>query len=79
MSNKKVVVKLDSKGVQEVLKSSEVVSLLQSHAQTITMQCGEGYNYETKTYKKRSAVNIFPETEEARKDNWENHTLTRFV
>lgn len=76
MSNIKV--ELNDEGVRELLKSPEMDAIIQAKAAAITAGL-KGYDSDLHHYKKRNAVNIFPATKEAAKDNWENHTLTRLL
>ena len=70
---------LNSKGVQDLLKSEEMRAHLTKMASGIQSRCGEGYATDTKQGKKRAYVNIYPETKEAKKDNKKNNTLLKAV
>lgn len=75
----KVYIELNDAGVQELLKSPEMQSILQELAAAKTEQAGDGYGYEVHIGEKRAYCNIFPATPEAKKDNYANNTLERVI
>lgn len=75
MSN--VRFKLNSKGVQELLKGSAMQSILMENARSIAGRAGEGYFSETRVYKKRAVGRAYAGTSEAVHDNYENNTLLK--
>lgn len=75
--SKKVKFVLNRKGVSEILKSGEMDAALESKAGAIVSGLPDGYRAQLHSFKKRDAVYIFPETKEAFRDNWKNHTLSR--
>lgn len=75
MSN--VRFKLNSKGVQELLKGSAMQSILMEDARSIAGRAGEGYFSETRVYKKRAVGRAYAGTSEAIHDNYENNTLLK--
>ncbi len=70
---------MNSKGVQELLKSEEMQAHLTKMASGIQNRCGEGYAFDMKQGKKRAYVNIYPVTQKAKKDNKKNNTLLKAV
>lgn len=73
----KVKFKLNSKGVQELLKGSAMQSILMEQARSIAGSAGEGYFSETRVYKKRAVGRAYAGTSEAVHDNYENNTLLK--
>ncbi len=73
----RVVFKLNSAGVQELLKSSEMQGILREYANRTANSAGSGYSSEVKVYKKRAVGRAFPATEEAVGDNFRNNTLLK--
>lgn len=71
--------KLNPAGVREMLKSSEVAAAVTSEANSKLALLPSGYAVETHYFKKRAAAHIYPKTKEAKKDNWENHRLTKML
>ena len=70
---------LNSKGVQELLKSEEMKAHLTKMASGIQRRCGDGYAFDTKQGKKRAYANIYPETWKAKGDNKKHNTLLKAV
>lgn len=72
-------VELNIEGVRSLLKSSEMKSICEEHARTITNRAGSGY--ETSSYVGINRVNasVIAATYQAKKDNMENNTLIKAV
>lgn len=75
MSN--IRVKLNKAGVRELLKSGEVMAMLESEAKARAARAGDGYTVNTYVGKNRCNAEIVAETQEARRDNLKNNTLLR--
>jgi len=69
----KMKFKLNYKGVGELLKSSEMQSVLASYANEIAATAGDGYD----VYVGKTRANVSVVTEEAAQDNYENNTLLK--
>ena len=74
-----VRIEINDAGVQELLKSSEMQSLLDSYGAQKAAQAGEGYDHAVHVHQKRAVANVFPATKEAAHDNYENNTLLKVV
>ena len=76
----KVKVKLNSAGVEKLLKSAEIENVLEKTAESIRDKCGNGYKV-TKMYKgkHRSNVEVYADTYSAKRDNAKNNTLLKAV
>lgn len=72
----KVKFKLNYQGVGALLHSSEMVSVLQSRAQSVANNAGEGF--EVKQMPTRAIV-VETASRKATKDNLENNTLLKAV
>ncbi|RMI77652.1 hypothetical protein ABNB56_11455 [Streptococcus iniae] len=77
MSN--FVFKLNRAGVSELLKSSEMQSILTEHATTIKNRAGDGYEQDIYVGKNRANAMVKAETFKARRDNSKNNTLLKAV
>lgn len=77
MSKNKFVLNHD--GVGQLLKSPEMVNVLEDHATEIRNSAGVGYGQDTYVGKTRANAMIYAETFKARKDNFENNTLLKAV
>ena len=75
----KVKVKLNRAGVRELLKSAEVMAMLEQEAQTRASAAGAGYGVNTYVGRNRCNAEILAETAAARRDNLDNNTLVRLI
>lgn len=78
MSNVKIV--LNSEGIQELLKSAEVMAECRSHAAEMAATLGTD-DYEVSEYVGSTRVNVSvrAKTDKAIKDNYENNTMLKAV
>lgn len=75
---KQVTVKMNNAGVQEILKSPGVQSLLMSQAERVARAAGPGYVARAGTAgKTRSRAWAVADTPDAMRDNAKNATLLR--
>lgn len=74
-----VLIQLDDAGIQELLKSSEVMAELQAVGATVLGRAGAGYAMDQHSGKTRGNVSIYADTKEAYLDNLNNNTLLRAV
>lgn len=72
-----VKVKLNSAGVQELLKSPEMQSICEEHAQAIQGRCGDGYESDVYVGKTRCNAMVWAGTNQAKRDNLENNTILK--
>ena len=75
----KVKVELNDRGIQDLLKSSGIQSVLKEYGDQKATQAGEGYSSDVHVFKKRAVAHVFAETPEAIHDNYENNTLLKVV
>lgn len=74
----KVKIVLNSAGIQELLKSSEMAAICQDAAGAYMSRLPDGYEIGgTYVGQKRVNVSVGPVTYEAKKDNLENNTMLR--
>lgn len=78
MANK-FTFELNSAGVRELLKSSAMKNICQSHAQKIATRAGTGYEVDTYTGSNRVNASVGTATAEAYRDNLKNNTLLKAV
>lgn len=74
---KKVVFKLDIGGLRELMKSGEMQGALDEAGSAVASTAGDGYGYRTHIASYVAICNVYPETKEAAKDNYENNTLEK--
>lgn len=72
-----VKIKLNTAGVRELLKSSEMQEACRECAEKVLARAGEGYAIEPRNYPERSGYAVKAETRQAYKDNYNNNTLIR--
>lgn len=74
----KVIFKLNPSGVKELLNSSEVRSMLQQYASQKQGAAGAGYALR-ESHTDRVGFTLYPETDEAKRDNLKNNTLEKVI
>ena len=72
-------VKLNRKGVRELLKSDEMQAICNEHATRIKNNAGIGYEVQKRTYPERCGAVVNAVSPEARRDNAINNTLLKAV
>jgi len=79
--SKKVKIELNSKGIQELLSSAEMQTLLAREGANMAARAGNGYDSRVHVMPnpRRAAVNVYPSTPEAAKDNYQNNTLVKVI
>lgn len=75
--SKKVEVELNSAGIQELLKSSEIEAVCKEYADKVANRAGTGYEVNTQVGKTRVNAMVFADSFAARKDNLKNNTLLK--
>lgn len=75
----KVEIKLNSAGIQELLKSSEVMSECKKYADNAVQSLGDGYEVSTYVGKTRVNASVRATTYEARKENMDNNSILKAV
>jgi hypothetical protein len=75
----KMVIELNEQGIIEMLKSKEMVDILDQLGAQKALEAGDGYMHDTHIFQKRAVCNIFAATREAGLDNYENNTLERVM
>ena len=73
--------KLDINGLRELMKSSEMESVLQQAGDSVaargTAMSGGEYAARVHTATYTAIANIYPNSDKARKDNWEKNTALK--
>lgn len=77
MSNFKL--ELNNEGIQALLKSPEMQSVLSNIGRQRANAAGTGYGSSVHVFQKRAVAHIYPITYEAKQDNYENNTLLKVV
>lgn len=73
----KMQFQLNYEGVGQLLKSAEMVSILESYANGIATRAGDGYSVHIGP--NRANVSVRTDTDEAAQDNLDNNTLLKAV
>ena len=73
----KVKFELNRKGVRELLKSQEMMTVVTEYANRVQKKAGDGYEVSQYSGKNRVNASVSAETVKARKDNLENNTLLK--
>ena len=75
-----VSIKLNLPGINSIMKSEGIKSVLKSVADAVAANAGDGYAAEDpRTINWIGIVNVYPETKEAGRDNYANNTLLKAV
>lgn len=77
MSNFKF--KLNRSGVRELMKSTEMQSVLTSYASNIRNRCGDGYEQDIFVGTNRANAMVSAATAKAKRDNKKNNTILKAV
>lgn len=72
-----VVIKLNSAGVRDLLRSAEVRADLERRGGAVVQAAGDGYEVESKTGSNRARVTVRTATFEARRAEAVEHRLVR--
>ena len=72
-------IKLNRAGVRRLLKSKEMQAICTEHAEEIAARCGAGYAVDSMQKETRAIATVYPQTAEARRDNYRNNTIEKAV
>lgn len=73
----KTKVELNLPGLNEVMKSAEMQAALLSAASSVASSAGSGYGYGVHQANFVAIANVFPDSAEAAKDNYENNSIVK--
>ena len=73
----KLKIELDSAGIQALLKSQEIIDVLQEQADNICAQLGSQYQTSQHIGKTRANVSVYTEDPEALQDNAQNNAMLK--
>ena len=73
----KMQFKLNSAGIRELLRSTEISNACREHANKVAGRCGSGYEVSTYKGTNRANASVVAVTEEAIRENYENNTLEK--
>ncbi|HEM4671137.1 hypothetical protein HO932_05315 [Streptococcus suis] len=71
--------KLNRSGVRELMKSSEMQSILTETANEVVNRAGDGYEQDIYVGKSRANAMVSAKTYQAKKDNLNNNTLLKVL
>lgn len=74
---KKFKFRLNQRGVRALMKSEEMVTVLNAHANATAAAAGDGYEVLNAEWNTRKIATVRAATEEARQDNYDNNTLLK--
>lgn len=72
-----IKIKLNSAGVQEMLKSVGAQSVCAEHAKRVLARCGDGYEMDTYIGQRRVNCGVYPATAKAYYKNLKENTLLK--
>lgn len=75
----KVRFQLNRSGVAELMKSAEMVSIMEEYGSKALSTLGDGYEMNTHIGRNRANVEIEAVTYKAKRDNLENNTILKAV
>lgn len=75
----KTKIKLNSSGVRQMLRGSEVKDMIEQKAQSAANEAGNGYASRIHNSGERIIANVYPTTKEAWRDNMTNNTLLKVL
>ena len=75
--SKNVRIELNSSGIRELLKSQEMKAICEEHAEAIRARCGDGYESDSYTGRKRAHATVWTSSTKAKRDNAENNTILK--
>jgi len=75
----KVDFKLNRKGVAALMKSGNMQAILKSYASGIRSRSGSGYEQDIYVGKNRANARVWPNTPQAKSDNFKNNTVLKSV
>lgn len=73
----KVEFELDINGLRELMKGPEMQAALQDAGDAVASSAGGDYGVRVHVADYVAIANVFPESKEAAKDNYENNTLLK--
>lgn len=76
---KRLQFELNRKGVADLMKSANMQKVLTRHATRIRNRAGEGYEQDIYVGRNRANAMVWPETTQAKSDNYKNNTLLKSV
>ena len=77
MSKSRIV--LNREGVRALLRSPEMLAIVERHAQAIQQRCGAGYERDSYSGKNRVNAMVWPSDEKAEKENLKSNTLLKAI
>ena len=75
--SKQVIFKLNLAGLNELMKSAEMKAHLEECGGTVASIAGEEYDHRVHDADFVSIANVFPNSEDAAQDNYDNNTLLK--
>ena len=75
----KLEFELNRAGVAALMKSGSMQKILKRHATRIKNKSGAGYEQDLYVGKNRANARVWPETTQAKSDNYKNNTLLKSV
>ena len=71
--------KINKQGVSELMKPTQMQSILSEKAKAIAGRCGSGYEIDIYIGKTRANASVGPKTRQAKRDNYKNNTLLKAI
>lgn len=75
----KVQVKINLKGINEVMKSPEILSACEAAGSAVASAAGSDYATQSGLINYIAYCNVYPDSKEAAKENFEDNTILKAV
>lgn len=72
-----VVIKLNLPGINEVMKSPEILSAVEAAGQAVAGYAGADYAIKSGTINWIAYCNVYPDSKEAAQENFEDNTILK--
>ena len=73
----KIKFELNQQGVRELLRSDEMMQVIEGYADGVRSRCGPGYDKSSYRGKNRVNVSVRASSRKAKRDNLKNNTLLK--
>ena len=75
----KVEVKLNLKGINEVMKSPEILQAVEEAGEAVAQAAGPDYTTKSGLINYIAYCNVYPDSKDAAKENFEDNTILKAV
>lgn len=72
-----VEVKINLQGINEVMRSPEIAAAISAAGEAVASAAGDGYGTRSGAWDYIAYCNVFPDSKEAAKENYEENTIVK--